>query len=184
MGTDPFALLGIPADSDESVIRRAWRRRARAVHPDVGGSDAGMREINAALEQALRLVRRPRNSHGPAASFDGDQSHNPTGGRLRRDVSSFTIDALPVESHVALGIVGSEMGSIITDDPPYLIEFTLHQSPLDEGGQSWCRCDLVPEAGATTVHITVGSDGASSVPAIEAVRNMLVAHLNLIDWPT
>lgn len=173
MRRDPFEILGIPATTDEASIRRAWRLTARRVHPDAGGSEEGMRALNDALASALRWAGNRRREHVVGVSR----------GRIHRDVSSFTIDVLPVDSYAALEVVAAEMGSLITDDPPYMIEFSLHQSILDEGGNAWCRCDLVPEAGATTVHITVGSDGASIVPSIEAVRNLLVASLNGIDWP-
>lgn len=172
MNADPFAVLGIAPTADEAQIRKAWRLGARMAHPDAGGSAERMHVLNEALDAALRSAKSPRHGFG-ARHY---------GGRLDRDVSSFTIDVLPVESYAALEIVAAEIGSLITNDPPYTIEFTLHQSPLDEGGHSWCRCDLVPEAGATTVHITVGSDGAALVPPVEAVRDLLVAALNAVDW--
>lgn len=173
MPADPFEVLGIAPTCDVGEIRRAWRRSARSAHPDAGGSNEDMRRLNEALVSALRS----------ASSRGSVERGGRPGGRFHRDVSSFTIDVLPVESYAALEIVAAEIGSLITDDPPYMIEFSLHQSPLDEGGQSWCRCDLVPEAGATTIHITVGSDGAAPVPSVESVRDLLVAALNSIDWP-
>lgn len=130
-----------------------------------------MRRLNDALELLLSGVPEPVRQ--PVSRTR----------RADREESSFTIDVLPVEAFVALEIVACEMGSIITADPPYHIEFTLHSSMVDEGGQAWCRCDMVPEAGATTVHLTVGSDGMSVVPSMERVRDLLVGAVNAIDWP-
>jgi hypothetical protein len=37
---DPYAVLGLEPGATTAEIRRAYRRRAMAVHPDVAGSDA------------------------------------------------------------------------------------------------------------------------------------------------
>lgn len=182
---DPFAILGIEPTADEQTIRRAWRRLARECHPDTGGTVAAMQAANLALERALACARLGPTggpSSGPTGQDSGRRRRRETS-RVRTDVSSFTISVLPVESFMALEIVAAEAGSVIHDDPPYAIEFTLHQSALDEGGQSWCRCDLVPEAGGTTVHVTVGGDVEARCPSVEAVRDLLVSLLNSIDWP-
>ena len=47
----------------------------------------------------------------------------------------------------------------------------------------WCRCDLVPEAGATTVSLLVGTEESSQGISVEEVRDYLVANLNAIEWP-
>lgn len=182
---DPFAVLGIEPTRDERAIRRARRELARTLHPDAGGSDARMRLVNGAMERALEIARG--GVDGEDRRRTDSSAEEPRRRRdahwSRRDASSFTIDVLPVESFLALEIVAVELGSIIHDDPPRLIEFTLHQSALDEGGHSWCRCELVPEAGGTTVHLGVGSEPASAAPSVEAVRDAIVAGLNSIDWP-
>jgi hypothetical protein len=89
-----------------------------------------------------------------------------------RDDSSFTIDALPAESFEALLVVCSWMGEVLVDDPPYVLEaFMLEPEPC------WCRLDLVPDAGGTTVSLTVaGVEGPA--PDIDDVRDVWVASLN------
>ena len=47
----------------------------------------------------------------------------------------------------------------------------------------WCRCDLVPEAGATTVSLLVGTETSAEGISVEEVRDYLVANLNAIEWP-
>jgi hypothetical protein len=42
----------------------------------------------------------------------------------------------------------------------------------------------VPEAGGTTVHLTVGSAQENEMPNIDDVRDYLVAQLNNIEWPS
>ena len=44
--------VGVAAD-----IKRAYHERARAAHPDNGGSDAAMAELNRARDEALRVAR-------------------------------------------------------------------------------------------------------------------------------
>lgn len=175
MPVDPFLVLGIPRDSSELEIRLAWREKMRANHPDVGGSHENSIAINGALRDAL-LVAKSKSKFGTLR----DERSMPTR-RFLRDTSSFTVDVLPVECWHSLEIVANQSGSVLVDEPPYLIEFTLHDSGIIGGVDSWCQCEMVPEAGGTTVHITVGS-AQSRVPDIESVRDYLVASLNELEW--
>ena len=52
---EAFQLLGIPRDSDRDTIAHAYRRLARAVHPDVSAeADAAERFAN--LAEAYRIA--------------------------------------------------------------------------------------------------------------------------------
>ena len=65
--SDPFEVLGLPATATLDEVRAARRRLARAAHPDVGGDERRMREINQAFDQAVRrLLGRPDRSDPPA----------------------------------------------------------------------------------------------------------------------
>ena len=65
---EAFQLLGIPRDSDRSAIAHAYRRLARAIHPDVS-ADANAAERFANLAEAYRIAtmtpapRRDAPSH-------------------------------------------------------------------------------------------------------------------------
>ena len=99
---------------------------------------------------------------------------------MEHDVPSFTIDALPVEAFEALLVVTSWIGELLVDEPPYLLDVHLY-----EPGHCWCRLELVPDAGASTVSLTVASIGGVPAPDVEAVRDAWVAHLNQLGrWPT
>ena len=65
------------------------------------------------------------------------------------------------------------MGEVLVDDPPYVLE--VH---LVDPGPCWCRLDLVPDAGGSTVTLTVASLGDDPAPDVEAVRDAWVANLN------
>ena len=171
---DPFAVLLIDKTATTQEIRRAWRERARTVHPDVGGSDAAMQELNEALRCALEMVSATIVKASPASPADI---------RRERDVSSFTVDVLPAACFEALLVVAGISGAISIDEPPYQLEFSLHDSGLDGALNGWCRCDLVPEAGATMVSLLVGTENYKNGISVEAVRDYLVANLNAIEWP-
>lgn len=170
---DPFAVLLIDKTASAQDIRRAWRERARIVHPDVGGSDAAMQELNEALLEALELVGVAKVQKVVA----------PVLVRRERDVSSFTVDVLPAECFEALLLVAGISGAISYEEPPYQLEFSLHDSGVIGALHGWCRCDLVPEAGATTVSLLVGTEESSQGISVEEVRDYLVSNLNAIEWP-
>lgn len=51
--TDPYTVLDVPRSASLADIRRAYRRLARSVHPDVGGSDEAFKKLTRALYAAL-----------------------------------------------------------------------------------------------------------------------------------
>jgi curved DNA-binding protein CbpA len=83
---DPHAVLGVDASASPSQIKAAWRRLARANHPDLTGDDPAasrvatrrMAEINDAYAALTRADRSGR--HGSTSSTDG----SPFGGPAQR----------------------------------------------------------------------------------------------------
>lgn len=92
---------------------------------------------------------------------------------MAHDHPSFVVDALPVEAFEALLIVTSWIGEVLVDEPPYLLDVHLY-----EPSECWCRLELVPDAGASTVSITVAGTGGAPAPDVESVRDVWVANLN------
>ena len=184
---DPFAVLGIEFGASLEEIRSARRRLARDLHPDHGGSEEAMKSLNAAFDAAVahatgrRRLVDPRGATSPTRSTTDrprpsgapGTSGSPRSGRAVHDHPSFVVDALPVEAFEALLIVTSWIGEVLVDEPPYLLDVHLYE-PSD----CWCRLELVPDAGASTVSITVAGVGGAPVPDVEAVRDVWVAHLN------
>jgi len=193
---DPFAVLGVGPDASLDDIRAARRRLARDLHPDVGGSEHGMKELNAAFDAAVAHVTGRRRLDGArsggaagakpapapsAAASSGPQerrtARRPSGGpsfrRVEHDHPSFTIDALPVEAFEALLIVTSWIGEVLVDEPPYLLDVHLY-----EPAECWCRLELVPDAGSSTVSITVAGIEGRAAPLVDEVRDVWVANLN------
>lgn len=178
---DPFTLLGIDSDADAAAIHEARRTLAKQRHPDAGGSVAAMQELNAAVDAALAAIARQTGS--PTAT-PADRSRNgrsrrpaPPSGGVRHDHPSFTIEALPAEAFEGLLVAASELGEVAEDDPPYLLEVLLSVPP------AWCRLELVPDAGASTVSITTARIPGHPTPDVDAVRDTWIRALNRLDWP-
>ncbi len=183
--SDPLAQLGLPADATADDIRSARRRLAKHRHPDVGGSTASMAAVNAAAARALReleLAPTDDSNAGDTSARGEARAGEPAGAGVRwqgvaTDVPSFTVEALPVETFEALLVVASWIGEVLDDDPPYRLDVHLH-----EPAECWCRLDLVPDAGASTVSLSVGALDDRRAPSIELVRDLWVSQLNQLDW--
>src|SRR5699024_9834580 len=65
-------VLGVPAGAAWAVVRRAYRRRVRQTHPDLGGSAADFHRVQQAWE-ALSGPRRDADSQGDAGEWSGPQ---------------------------------------------------------------------------------------------------------------
>jgi hypothetical protein len=166
---DPYALLGVQRGATLDELAAARRRLAMQRHPDVGGDAGAMQRLNLAYDRAVREfgtvepvqpVRAPRG--------------------VQYDCPSFTMDVLPAEAFEALLVVAAWMGEVLVDDPPYLVETFLR-----DPAPCWCRLDLVPDAGATTVSLTVAGIEGDPSPDVEAVRDEWVANLNRLgDLPS
>lgn len=172
-------MLGLGPGASVRDVQHARRRLAKTEHPDVGGSAEAMRRINEAVAVALAAMTGPQPS---SARSRADARHRHSSSRtergpVHRDHPSFVVEALPVETFEALRIVASWLGEVIDDDPPYCLEVS-----LGEPVGVWCRLDLVPDAGASTVSLTAEADEGMPVPDIVAVRDAFIDGLNRLDW--
>jgi hypothetical protein len=184
---DPFRQLGLNTDASAAEVRQARRDLAKEHHPDAGGDPDLMRVINVAAGAALRILADPPEllsaepllSKSNAATNSAEQ---PDDVGMTRDVPSFTVEALPVETFEALLVVTSWIGEVIDDEPPYRLDVLIHaQNGIEY--PCWCRLELVPDAGASTVSIGLGSYDDQPTPSIIVLRDLWVAHLNRYDWP-
>jgi len=171
--TDPLDELGLPAGATAEEIKRAQRQLAKRHHPDVGGDAAAMQAVNAAAAEAItdlgvdEVPGTPPCGEAPEAP---DQA-------VVADVLSFVVEALPAEAFEALLVVTASIGEIVDEDPPYLLEVRL-VAPTP----CWCRLDLVPDAGSSTVSLALSADGDEALPSIDAVRDRWIDELNRLDW--
>jgi hypothetical protein len=199
---DPFVVLGLTRAASIADVRAARRRLAFDLHPDRGGDEVAMQTVNAAFEACIAHLTGRRPLADPAASGApappappgaaprarrepppvqwGRRGSRP---RIEYDAPSFTVDALPAETFEALLLVAGWIGEVLDDDPPYLLECHLH-----EPRPCWCRLDVVPDAGGSTVSITVatpaGEDlGTTDLTFVELVRDVWVEQLNQLGRP-
>ncbi|MBB3610043.1 DnaJ domain-containing protein [Rhizobium sp. BK602] len=56
--TDPYDILGIGRDASDEQIKAAYRKRAKAAHPDSGGDTEAFGRLQKAYELLLDPVRR------------------------------------------------------------------------------------------------------------------------------
>ena len=174
-------MLGLGAGAGIAEVVEARRRLAKSAHPDVGGTLDEMQRVNEAVEQALELLGADDRATAPApapapAGRDRAESATPTG-QVSHDHPSFTVEALPAEAFEGLLVVASWLGDLISDEPPYGLEIAL-TDPI----RGWCRLDLVPDAGASTVSLTVAGEPGYPVPDVDTVRDAWIDGLNRLDW--
>lgn len=89
---DPFALLGLTADASSDELTAAYRKAAKAWHPDRRpGPEAAeqMARINAAYDAARAALAHPEREHRPAPGPAAGASRP----RARRSVAAHWLDA-------------------------------------------------------------------------------------------
>jgi hypothetical protein len=184
--TDPFAVLGVHPTATLDEVRAARRRLAKELHPDRGGDAVRMQEVNRAFDQVVRsLLGRtgrveaagadvPSPARAPAPPVSPRRPEAPrVGPWVQYDDPSFTIDVLPVDAFLALVHAAHRLGRVLAEDPPYLLEVL-----LAEPSPCWCRLELLPEAGGTTVMLVVAGINHRRPPPVEEVRDVWVDALN------
>ncbi|HET6832091.1 MAG TPA: molecular chaperone DnaJ [Solirubrobacterales bacterium] len=75
MPRDPYEILGVDRGSDEAEIKRAFRRLARELHPDVNSSDPAAEEKFKEAAEAYEILSDPeRRRTYDAFGYDGLRS--------------------------------------------------------------------------------------------------------------
>lgn len=143
---DALHLLGLDRTASIDDVLVARRTLARSLHPDVGGRGDDMVRVNQAVEIAIEYLQS-----APPVSVNEPTSMRADSFGSRRwvvDRPSFVIDVLPVEAFEWLLLAARVLGEVVDDDPPYALEVL-----LDSRVDRWCRLEVVPDAGSSTVSI-------------------------------
>lgn len=171
------AVLGVSREASRDDIVAARRRLARFLHPDAGGSHAEMARVNEAF-RILLAVRADRSTDTVAQAHDVDDAtavdskrHRP--GRVFRDVPSFVVNALPVEAFEVLLVAAANLGEVVDEDPPYILEVLVR-----DPGPLWCRFELFPDAGSTTVNLSCDVEPGYRVYSVEEIRDLWITTIN------
>jgi hypothetical protein len=167
---DPRAVLGVGPDATDAELRRARRRLAKELHPDL--HDDGTR---AEAERRIAQVNRAFDQlHAAAATAGVAQPGPPPPPEAAAPAAAdaFAIDALPVDAFDATLLAAVELGDVIRAEEPYLLAVL-----LDVPGPAQCLLELAPDAGGTTVTIDLSPRHFGTVPTVQAVRDAFVAEI-------
>ncbi|HET7487775.1 MAG TPA: J domain-containing protein [Acidimicrobiales bacterium] len=158
---DPRSVLGVGPDASGAEVRRARRRLAKELHPDLQDprlrpeAERRMALVNQAYDL---LVAAPPPAPPPPPPVVEE--------------AAFAIDALPVDAFEATLMAAVNLGDVIRAEEPYLLAVLLdHPAPCQ------CLLELAPDAGATTVSIDVAPRHFGTCPSPEAVRDAFVAEI-------
>ena len=170
-----YQLLGVTRSSTVSEIVAARRVLAREFHPDRGGDPQHMALINLAFDAIIA-------SHGKEASQQitvTSANVSPADALAPEAISgfsvdhpSFTINALPVVAYEVLLLAARVLGDVSSDEPPYLLEVQLEDPPM-----TWCRLEIVPDAGSSTISFVVDKE----IDA-QQIRDLWVTTINEIGF--
>ena len=83
-GLDHYQLLGVPRQASRQEIAQAWRRRARAEHPDSRPADAAAAARFRALAEAYQVLADParRAAYDRARTRVQQSAARPAGARV------------------------------------------------------------------------------------------------------
>lgn len=169
-------LLGLDPGASHEQIRDARRSLSLLHHPDRGGDPETMARINRAADELLagstEPARVPTNGSPTTATAPSTER------AVVVDRPSFTIDVLPVEAHEVLSLAVASIGDLMDEDPPYVLEFTVFDVARN-GDRVWCRADIVPDAGSSTVSL---SAEARYFDELEQLRDRLVGEINTLGF--
>ena len=130
-------ILAVELGASKEEIGRARRQMALTAHPDVGGSVDDMAQVN----EAYRVLLTALGTESAGVQNEALRVHD-------IDRPSFVIDRLPAEAFEFLLLAARILGDVADEEPPYLLEVMLEDPPL-----TWCRLEIVPDAGGSTVSI-------------------------------
>ena len=184
---ESFEILGVSSTASREEIVAARRRLAREFHPDAGGSHSQMAKVNEAFrvltairarqgsEEAVSNDANSRTGRGePVVDLDSqDASAQGTRRRGFRDAPSFVVNALPADAFEVLLVAAATLGEVVDEDPPCLLEVLLR-----EPGPVWCRFELVPDAGSTTVILSCDVEAGFRVYSPEEIRDLWISTIN------
>ena len=166
---DPRAVLGVGPEATDAQLRRARRRLAKQLHPDLhddttrADAERRMAQVNRAFDLLVGAVVVPAPPPGPS---DAPAT------AARPPADAFAIEALPVDAFEATLLAAVELGDVIRAEEPYLLAVLLdHPAPCQ------CLLELAPDAGGTTVTIDLAPRHFGTMPTVEEVRDAFVAEI-------
>lgn len=128
MTADPSAVLGVDPQATAAEVTAAYRRRARVVHPDSGGTAAAFRHLQAAYEAVRDEDRRSGHDADLKASSSSPADGGQKAGHARRPPGPSSRDR--AFQSTAADVAGARRARV--DDRE-----TSHGGSWPRGGGSW-----------------------------------------------
>ena len=92
--SDPYSILGVPANASDDEVKKAYHELARKYHPDnyhdnplSDLAQEKMKEINEAYNDIMRM-REGGGSYRPGAGFSGTSGGSAEGAKIRSAINS------------------------------------------------------------------------------------------------
>lgn len=156
----PYDVLGVPVGATRADIKAARRRLALALHPDHGGDEVAMCEVNAAYAELLAAPPRAPMENAPEPAV------------APANQASFAMDVRPEHAYRFVAVAAAQLGDVWTVDDPYEIEVLLY-----EPNGSGLTIELEPTAGGTTVTLIPDQGRAEEEPSAPWLAERMIYEL-------
>ncbi|HLH57765.1 MAG TPA: J domain-containing protein [Streptosporangiaceae bacterium] len=169
---DLYGLLGVPREASRQDIVQAWRRRARAQHPDTHPRDAAASARFRALAEAYRVLGDP----GRRAAYDralGREFSPGTAGPADRPASSGPARA---GTPVAVKFVRRPEPPL-GEEPPLRAEPPLRPEPPLRAGPVWVGARYADQTAPVWVEDLGANQVAEMRTAHDQARLAVIAEL-------
>jgi hypothetical protein len=125
---DYYSILGINADASEDEIRRAYRAKARQLHPDLGGSPDEMKLINEAYDLLTDPDARKAHDRELVARYTGRISWQPQPVEIDSASASARVAPYEVKWLISRAIISFLLGlaSLAESGVEWLIQFPFY----------------------------------------------------------
>ncbi len=101
---DPYVVLGVPRDASDDAIKKAYRRLAKKLHPDIHpgnrATEQQFKEVTAAYDLLSDPAKRARFDRGEIDAAGGERGFRPQGAGARtqhRGAGGFSFDEIIAE---------------------------------------------------------------------------------------
>lgn len=100
---DPYVVLGVPHDASDDAIKKAYRRLAKKLHPDIHpgnrATEQQFKEVTAAYDLLSDPAKRARFDRGEIDAAGSERGFRPQGGARaqQRTAGGFSFDEIIAE---------------------------------------------------------------------------------------
>src|ERR671920_1510355 len=137
MPRDPYEVLGVSRDADDGQIKKAFRRLARELHPDVNSSETAEEDFKEAAEAYEVLSDAERRATYDRYGWEGLRS----GGYAPQDFSGFGSLADIFDAFFGGGAGGGRGGVMQGGDVAVSVEVDLETAA--RGAQAEVAYDVI-----------------------------------------